>query len=54
MSFFELSAGFRTVWENQPTMVVLSLVGFLVFVFLVVDVWVLKRRRRRRPKHWRP
>ncbi len=39
--------GLEQLWQNRPGAMVLLALGFLVFVFLVVDAWRHKRRRRR-------
>ena len=55
MDFHEISRGFEQMWENRPGAVVLLALGFMVFVFIVVDAWRQKRRRKRPlPRHWRP
>lgn len=43
----EFARTFQEIWENKPGAVVLFAVGLIVFVFLVVDTWRHKRRRRR-------
>jgi len=47
MDFSEFSTSFQQLWENKPRAVVLVAVGFVVFLFLVVDTWRHKRRRKR-------
>jgi len=47
MDFSEVLKGLQQVWENRPGVVVLMVLGFLVFVFLVVDARRFKRRRKR-------
>ena len=47
MNLQEVFKSFRQIWENRPGLVLLFLLGFLVFVFLVVDAWQHKRRRKR-------
>ena len=50
MDLREILKSLQDLWESKPSMVLLLSVGFLVFVFLVVDTWRQKRRRRaRRP-----
>jgi len=46
MDFQELWRNFQEIWENKPGILVLLVLGFLVFVFLVVDA----RRHKRRSK----
>ena len=48
MDLFEMSRSVQVLWENEPGTVLLLSLGFLVFVFLVVDAWYLKRRRKKR------
>jgi hypothetical protein len=47
MDVEEIVKGFQLLWEHQPGALVLLILGFVVFVFLVVDAWRHKRRRRR-------
>jgi hypothetical protein len=51
MGFYEVSRDIRSLWENRPEALVLLAVGFVVFLYLVVDAWRHKRRRKRR--RWR-
>jgi hypothetical protein len=37
----------QQLWENKPGALILLLVGFLVFVFFVVDTWRHRKHRRR-------
>ena len=53
MDLPELSKGVRTLWEQKPGAVVLLILGFLIFVFLVVDAWRHKHPHKRSSK-WRP
>jgi hypothetical protein len=46
MNLSEISRSFEQLWENKPGAVVLFILGFVVFVFLVVDAWIHKRRRK--------
>jgi hypothetical protein len=39
----------QLLWEYKPGAVVLLALGFVVFLFLVVDVWRHKRRRHKGP-----
>jgi hypothetical protein len=43
----EIFRSLRLLWENKPVAVLLLVMGFFVFVFLVVDAWRHKRRRKR-------
>ncbi len=47
MDFSEISKSFQQLWENRPAAVLLLILGFLVFVFLVVDAWQHKRRHKK-------
>jgi hypothetical protein len=38
----------RQLWEARPGVILLLAIGFIVFVFLVVDTW---RHRKRHRKH---
>ena len=46
MDFDAVSKEFHSFWENQPSAIVLLILGFVIFVFVVVDAWRHKRRRR--------
>ena len=39
--------GLQVLWQQKPGAVVLLVLGFFVFVFLVVDAWRHKRKRKR-------
>jgi membrane protein DedA with SNARE-associated domain len=47
MNLSEIAHSFEQLWENKPGAVVLFILGFVVFVFLVVDTWIHKRRRKK-------
>jgi hypothetical protein len=47
MDLNELFRSFQQIWENKPGVLVLLILGFVVFVFLVVDAWRHKRRSKR-------
>ena len=53
MNIDELSRSLVELWEYKPGMVVLLLLGFVVFLFLVVDTWRHRRDRKRvhSPRH---
>ncbi len=51
MDFEEISQSIRALWEQKPGAVLLLILGFLVFVFLVVDTWIHKQRRRKARRH---
>jgi hypothetical protein len=40
----DLASSFQQLWERKPGAVVLLVLGFVVFVFLVVDAWRHKRK----------
>jgi hypothetical protein len=48
MDLNEIWRNFQLLWENKPGSVILLIVGFAVFLFLVVDTWRHKRDRKRR------
>ena len=43
----ELFRNFQSLWENKPGVVVLLVLGFVVFVFLVIDTRRHKRKSKR-------
>jgi hypothetical protein len=45
-----LLRSFQELWENKPGAVALLALGFLVFLFLVVDTWRHRRKRKRPPR----
>jgi hypothetical protein len=47
MDLNDISRSFQELWEAKPGAVVLLILGFVVFVFLVLDAWRHKRRRKR-------
>jgi hypothetical protein len=47
MDLTEIGKSLQQLWEYKPGTLLLVLLGFVVFVFLVVDTWRHKRRRRR-------
>ncbi len=48
MDFYEIFKNLQLLWENKPGAVVLLVLGFVVFLFLVVDTWRHKRHRNKR------
>ena len=48
-----VAEGIKQVWEDRPGIIILLIAVFGVFVFLVVDVWLLKRKRRVRQRQKR-
>ncbi len=52
MDLNEVFRSFHQLWNDRPGAVVLLVVGFALFILLVVDTWRHKRRRRRKvPKY---
>ena len=51
MQSYDLANSIQQLWENKPGAVVLLVLGFVVFVFLVVDAWRHKRHHRKRDRH---
>jgi hypothetical protein len=47
MDFHEISRGILQLWDANPVVLVLIVVGIVGFVLLVVDTWFHKHRRRR-------
>jgi hypothetical protein len=43
----DLASGIQQLWERKPGAVILLVLGFVVFVFLVVDAWRHKRHKKR-------
>jgi hypothetical protein len=48
MDLYEVGSNLRQLWDSHPGAIVLLSLGFVVFVFLVVDARRHKRRHRRR------
>jgi hypothetical protein len=42
----QISKDFHSIWQTQPLAIILLVAGFLLFIFLVVDAWAHKRRRK--------
>ncbi|MGO8674447.1 MAG: hypothetical protein ACLQVX_01100 [Limisphaerales bacterium] len=51
MELTEMARNLRLLWEHKPGASVLMVLGVVVFLFLVVDAWRHKRRRKRPPPH---
>jgi hypothetical protein len=47
MDFSDLFKSLQQIWETKPGIAVLLVLGFFIFLFLVVDTWRHKRRSRR-------
>jgi len=47
MNWSALQESFQQVWQNKPGLIVLLGVGFVVFVLIVVDVRLHKKRKRK-------
>ena len=44
----DLLSNLETLWEHNPGAIALLAVGFLIFLFLVVDAWRHKRHHKHR------
>ncbi len=49
MNWSQLTNGIKQIWENKPEVVVLLSLGFLVFLFIVLDA--RRHRRKNKGKH---
>jgi hypothetical protein len=49
MNWSQLTNGVKLIWENRPGVVVLFGIGFLVFLFIVIDTW--RHRQKHKNKH---
>jgi hypothetical protein len=49
MNWSQLTNGVKQIWENKPGVVVLLALGFLVFLFIVLDA--RRHRQRKKDKH---
>ena len=47
MDFEDIARSIQQLWDNKPGSVILLILGFVIFVFLVVDTWRHKRRHKR-------
>lgn len=47
MGQVDIASDFARIWENRPGVVILLGLGFLIFLFVVVDAWRHKHRKRR-------
>jgi len=46
MDLEQLSKDIHLVWQSRPAAIILLGLGFLLFLYLVVDAWRHKRRRK--------
>ena len=46
MDWDQIAKDFRSLWEGQPVAIILLILGFLVFIYVVIDAWRHKRRRK--------
>ena len=46
MDFDQVAKEIHTLWEGQPLAIILLVLGFLIFIYVVVDAWRHKRRRK--------
>jgi len=51
MDFDQIAKDFHSIWQSQPLAIILLIAGFLIFVFVVIDAWFHKRRRKRTRLH---
>ena len=51
MDFEQISKDFHSIWQTQPLAIILLIAGFVIFLFVVVDAWAHKRRRKRPRLH---
>lgn len=49
MNWSQLTNGVKQIWENRPGVIALLVLGFLVFLFIVLDA--RRHRRRNKDKH---
>ena len=49
MDLSQLMNGIKQIWENRPGVILLVALGFLVFVYIVVDAW--RHKQRHKSKH---
>jgi len=47
MDLSEVARSLQQIWQDKPVVIVLLLLGFAGFVYLVIDAWRHKRRRKR-------
>jgi hypothetical protein len=52
MDWSGLAKSLHLLWERKPGAVALTALGLVVFLFLVIDAWYHKRRRKRRPPRY--
>lgn len=46
MDWDQIVKDLHSLWETQPISIILLLLGFLIFLYVVVDAWRHKRRRK--------
>ncbi|HLH56157.1 MAG TPA: hypothetical protein VKY92_21325 [Verrucomicrobiae bacterium] len=51
MDLDQLSKDFHLIWQSQPVAIILFGLGVLLFIYLVVDAWRHKRRKKRPRLH---
>lgn len=49
MNWSQLTSGVKQIWENKPGVIILLVLGFVVFVFIVIDTH--KHRQRKKNRH---
>jgi hypothetical protein len=48
MNWPQLTSGVKAIWENRPGIIYLLLLGFAVFIYLVLDARRHKKRDARK------
>ncbi len=51
MDWDQVAKDFHSVWDKQPAAIILLALGFVIFVYVVIDAWRHKRSRRRHRLH---
>jgi len=46
MDWDQITKDLHSLWESQPVAIVLLVLGFVIFLYVVVDAWRHKRRRK--------
>ncbi|MGN6641739.1 MAG: hypothetical protein ACTHKU_01925 [Verrucomicrobiota bacterium] len=47
MNWWALRENFQQVWENSPKLMVFLVLGFIIFIGVVADTWIERRRRKK-------
>lgn len=51
MDWDQIAKDFNSVWDKQPVAIILLGLGLAVFLYVVVDAWRHKRRRKKPRLH---